>query len=139
MCDLFKTSHCELKSQLERQDSNLPTFQTLYSHIAPPTELRSNCKATTTLLVNYVRLFINNNIRQFIINHYRFFDTQQFFYSFRKLFRIFQFIKHCLFHLKHLVVKYSINGDVRNRTEKIHRRENHFTPVTAKTRPKPRK
>nr|DAQ68742.1 MAG TPA: hypothetical protein [Caudoviricetes sp.] len=33
------------------------------------------------------------------------------------------------------------NGDARNRTEKLekHRRENHFTPVTAKTRPKPRK
>ncbi len=34
-----------------------------------------------------------------------------------------------------------INGDARNRTEKFekHRRKNHFTPVTAKTRPKPRK
>ena len=33
------------------------------------------------------------------------------------------------------------NGDARNRTEKLekHRRENHFTPVIAKTRPKPRK
>lgn len=85
--------------------------------------MRPSCKATTTLRVNYVRLFINNNIRRFILNHYRFFDTQQFFYSFRKLFRIFQVIEHCLFHLKHLVVKYNINGDVRNRTKKIHRRE----------------
>ena len=91
------------------------------------------CKATTTLRVNYVRLFINNNIHQFIVNHYRFFDTQQFFYSFRKLFCIFQFIKHCLLHFKYLVAKYNINGDARNRTEKLekHRRENHFTPVTA--------
>ena len=33
------------------------------------------------------------------------------------------------------------NGDARNQTEKFekHRRKNHFTPVTAKTRPKSRK